>query len=71
MNATHPCSSILSHFVISHNNVGINCLAESITVTARLSNGSTYTGYTGSIVLDTQSITGTWILEYGYGSQFF
>jgi len=65
MNATHPCSSILSHFVISHNNVGINCLAESITVTARLSNGSTYTGYTGSIVLDTQSTTGTWTLNTG------
>jgi len=65
MNATHPCGSVLDHFVISHNNVGINCLAEPITVTAKLSGGATYTGYTGSIVLDTQSAAGTWTLNTG------
>lgn len=70
MNATHPCSSTLDHFVISHNNTGIHCLTESITVTAKLSGGATYTGYTGNIVLDTQSATGTWTLNTGTALNF-
>ena len=70
MNATHPCASTLDHFVISHNNVGINCLAEPITVTAKLSDGSTYTSYTGNIVLDTQSASGTWTLNTGTALNF-
>ncbi len=65
MNATHPCNLTLDHFVISHNNTGINCLTEAITVTAKLSGGATYTGYTGNITLDTQSATGSWTLNTG------
>jgi len=68
MNATHPCGSLLDHFVVSHDGLGINCLAESITVTAKLADGSDYTDYTGSIVLDTQSADGNWTLGAGNGS---
>jgi len=70
MNATHPCASTLDHFLISHDNVGINCLAEAITVTAKQVDGSDYTGYTGSIILDTQSGTGTWTLNTGTALNF-
>ncbi len=70
MNATHPCRSTLDHFVISHNNTGINCLAETITVTAKLSSGATYTGYTGNIALDTQSGAGAWTLNTGTAANF-
>ncbi len=70
MNATHPCGSTLDHFVISHDGLGINCLAETITVTAKLADNSTYTGYTGNIVLDTQSLSGTWTLNTGTPANF-
>jgi len=68
MNATHPCPSLLDHFVITHDGAGINCLAETITVTAAAADGSTLTGYTGSIDLDTQTATGSWSLNSGSGS---
>lgn len=64
---THPCGSVLDHFVVSHDGMGINCVSEPITVTAKQSDGSTYTGYTGSIVLDTQSTKGSWTLGTGNG----
>ncbi len=70
MNTTHPCGSLLDHFVITHDGLGINCLAERITVTASQLDGSTYTGYTGSIVLDTQSTNGTWTLNTGAALNF-
>ena len=55
------------HFVINHNGVGINCLAEPMSVTAALSDGTTDTTYTGTVTLDTQSGTGTWTLASGNG----
>lgn len=70
MNATHPCGSTLDHFVIQHAGVGINCVTEPVTVTAKLADGSDYTGYTGSIVLDTQSGNGSWTLNSGTALNF-
>ncbi len=68
MNATHPCPGLLDHFVIGHDGTGINCLAETITVTAVDAGGSALTTYTGSISLDTQTGTGSWSLDAGGGS---
>ena len=68
MNATHPCPGLLDRFVIAHDGAGINCLAETITVTAIAADGSTLAGYTGSIDLDTQTATGSWSLNSGNGS---
>lgn len=70
LNATHPCGALLDHFVVSHAGAGINCIAEPITVTAKQADGSTYTGYTGSIVLDTQSASGNWSLNTGTALNF-
>ena len=70
MNSTHPCGILLDHFVVAHDGLGINCLPETITVTAAQADGSTYTGYTGSIVLDTQSGNGTWTLNTGTAANF-
>lgn len=67
MNATHSCGGGLDHFVVGHDGYGINCLTETITVTAVQADGSTYTGYSGSIVLDTQSGDGSWTLNSGNG----
>lgn len=66
--ATHPCGSVLDHFLIQHAKLGINCVTEPVAVMARQADGSTYTGYTGSIVLDTQSGNGSWTLATGNGS---
>ncbi len=68
MNATYPCPGSLDHFVIGHDGAGINCVAETITVTATAADGSTVTTYTGSISLDTQATTGSWSLNTGGGS---
>jgi len=56
------------HFVIGHDGLGIHCLAEPVSVTAKLADGSTDTTYTGTITLDTQSGTGSWSLLSGNGS---
>ena len=58
------------HFLILHDKVGINCLAEPITVTAKNLDGTTDTTYTGSITLDTQSGSGTWSLNSGTPANF-
>ncbi len=58
----------LSYFVTGHDGTGINCVPELVTVTAKNSDGSTYTDYTGTIVLDTQSGNGSWTLNAGNGT---
>ena len=70
MNTTRTCGSVLGHFVVSHAGVGIHCVTGPITVTAKQADGSIYTGYTGSIVLDTQSTNGTWSLNTGTALNF-
>lgn len=59
------------HFLISYagnNNAGIHCLAKSVTVTAKNSDGSDDTTYTGSVTLNTQSTDGNWTLNTGDGT---
>ncbi len=68
MNATHPCGGILDHFVINHDGYGINCVAETLSVTAVAADGSTITSYAGAITLDTQTGTGDWSLNSGTGN---
>jgi MSHA biogenesis protein MshQ len=59
----------IDYFTIDHDNSGINCLAEPVSVTARNADATITTGYTGTITLDTQplSTTGTWELVTGAG----
>lgn len=69
MNTTRACGAGLDHFVILHDGLGISCVTEGpISVSAKQADGSDYTGYTGSIVLDTQSGKGSWNLLSGSGS---
>ncbi|MFT5579272.1 MAG: MSHA biogenesis protein MshQ [Paraglaciecola psychrophila] len=48
------------YFTITHDNSGIHCAAEPVTVTVRDALGAIVTGYAGTIVLDTQTTKGTW-----------
>jgi hypothetical protein len=56
------------HFVINHDNSGIYCLAEAVSVTAKYADNSTATCYTGTITLNTQTGVGGWSLLNGSGS---
>ena len=56
------------HFLIAHDNNGIHCANEPVTVTARNADNSATTGYTGTITLNTQTGKGTWSLATGAGS---
>ncbi|MDZ7735440.1 MAG: DUF6701 domain-containing protein [Gammaproteobacteria bacterium] len=66
--STHPCALAVSHFVISHDGTGINCLAEPVTVSARDSGNNVLTDYEGTITIDTQSGRGNWALAAGGGA---
>ncbi|MCF6283537.1 MAG: choice-of-anchor A family protein, partial [Candidatus Polarisedimenticolaceae bacterium] len=59
---------VLDHFVISHDGAGIYCASETILVTPKQANGSDFFGYTGTLVLNTQSSTGSWTATSGNGS---
>ncbi|MBL4681843.1 MAG: LamG domain-containing protein [Pseudomonadales bacterium] len=59
--------SNLDHFLISHDGSGINCLAETISITAKDALDVTLDTYAESITLDTQSNKGTWSLNSGNG----
>ncbi len=56
------------HFLIGHDGFGISCLPETITVTAMDGGNNPIPGYTGNIVLNTQSGSGTWSLVFGNGT---
>ncbi|MFT4650552.1 MAG: hypothetical protein ACI9AP_000721 [Flavobacteriales bacterium] len=56
------------HFLINHDEGGFHCLAEPVSVTAKYTNGSTATCYTGNITLDTQTGAGDWGLLTAIGS---
>jgi MSHA biogenesis protein MshQ len=58
----------LDHFTMNHDGTGLNCVAETIVVTAKNTLGSVLTDYAGGITLDTQSAKGTWNLVGGSGS---
>gem|GEM_PF-4405337 len=65
----HGCgnSGVLDHFIVSHDGAGIYCLSESVLVTAKDGNSDDLTSYTGTITLDTQTGTGSWIATTGNG----
>jgi hypothetical protein len=56
------------HFVISHDTSGIYCAAETVSVTAKNTDGTTLTSYTGTVTLNTQTGNGSWILSSGSGT---
>ena len=60
--------SSLDHFTIIHDELGIHCSPETIAVTPKQTNDSDFVGYTGTIVLDTQSSNGSWIDTNGNGT---
>lgn len=66
MNLARPCGA--DHFKIAHDGFGINCVDETINVSARDPADAVYALYNGSITLDTQSGRGTWVLVSGNGS---
>lgn len=56
-------------FIISHDNYGLNCAAETVDVLVRDSaSGDAITSYAEEVTLDTQSGTGTWTLVSGGGT---
>ncbi len=59
MGATHSCPST-SSFLLAHDQLGIHCVAEAASVTARAGDGSTVTTYSGAVTLDTQTGRGSW-----------
>jgi len=67
MNATHPCVTGASYLLLGHDGFGIHCLAEGVSLSARLADGSIDTGYTGTLTLDTQNGNGSWSLAAGNG----
>jgi len=61
---------VLNYFVITHDNVAIQSVAESMTVTAKDQYANIKTDYTGEITLDTDgtATTITWALNTGAGT---
>ncbi|MDX1563743.1 MAG: DUF6701 domain-containing protein, partial [Gammaproteobacteria bacterium] len=67
--ATHPCPTAAAQFTINHDNFGIHCVAETITVDVVDSvAGTPLTSYNASVRLDTQTGNGTWSLVTGSGT---
>ena len=58
----------LDHFTIVHDGLGIHCSLEIISVTPKQANGTDFVGYTGTIVLDIQSSSGSWVGTNGNGT---
>ncbi len=67
-NLRHPCAARLTGYKISHDNNGIHCLSEPITITVVDGSGTTITNYTGTITLDTQTAKGSWVSTTGAGT---
>jgi hypothetical protein len=67
--ATHPCPAVAVQFTINHDGVGINCLAEAVTVNViDAMAGTPLTSYNAQVRLDTQTGYGTWALVAGGGT---
>lgn len=67
MNETRTCPSALDRFAITAAATASVCAPTTVTVTALQADGSTYTGYTGSINLETSSARGNWARGSGNG----
>jgi len=69
MMETRPCATVAPQFEINHDGFGINCLGETVSVTViDAAAGTPLLDYNATIVLDTQSGSGTWQLVSGGGS---
>ncbi|MEM1175586.1 MAG: DUF6701 domain-containing protein [Pseudomonadota bacterium] len=69
MMETRPCPTVAPQFTINHDGFGINCLAETITVSVvDAAAGTPLTDYNATVVLDTQSGNGSWQLVTGGGA---
>ena len=68
MNATHPCASYLNHFEITVAANASVCAATPVTIRAVKSDGTTYTGYTGTINIATSAGHGDWSISSGNGT---
>jgi len=55
------------HFVLGHDGAGIHCLGEPVEVTPEEIDGTPVAGYDETIVLDTQTGTGSWTATDGDG----
>lgn len=62
------CTPLIDHFVIAHDNNGINCLREPITITAVDSGGATLADYTGTVNLSLTTNNGNWFTTDEGGS---
>ncbi|MFV1982857.1 MAG: DUF6701 domain-containing protein [Thiohalomonadales bacterium] len=67
-NLRHPCLVTITSFTISHDNNGIHCLNEPITVSVVDGSGAIISNYTGTITLDTQTGKGSWVSSTGAGT---
>ncbi len=68
MNRTHPCQArALDHFQLSHDGAGIFCAKETVLLTAVDNNGDIFEDYGGTVTLDTQTGTGSWVATTGDG----
>ena len=63
-----PAAPAVDHFLVGHDNFGIHCVAETVSVSALDSSNNPVSTYTGVITLDTQTGRGTWSLASGNGS---
>lgn len=68
VNVTAGGGPLLDHFVIVHDNLGINCLTEIIEVTPYDSSDNVVTAYSETITLDTQTGNGSWVATSGDNS---
>ncbi|HEY5569001.1 MAG TPA: LamG-like jellyroll fold domain-containing protein, partial [Gammaproteobacteria bacterium] len=72
MNQTHPCATVAAQFSINHDNFGIHCMPETITVDVVDSiAGTPLLNYNATVELQTDSGRGTWYLAPGGGSGTF
>ncbi|MDH3545931.1 MAG: hypothetical protein OEN22_02465, partial [Gammaproteobacteria bacterium] len=62
------CVEVIPVFVVNHDNTGINCLAETITVSIEDTSANPLTNYNEQVTLDTQSGSGSWQLVTGGGA---
>lgn len=62
-----PSASLASYYTLSHDNYGVYCIEEEVTVTA-MNNLGVSENYTGSVLLDIDVGVGTWSLLEGNGS---
>lgn len=67
--ATHDCATVGAQFTINHDNFGIHCLPETVSVDVIDSMaGTPLLNYNAQVELDSQSGNGTWTLVAGSGA---